>query len=80
MLKTLIVIKTKVLLSVKTTNLFRSQLKKPVLQSANLPRLYAKIRPKARYFNSLRLLSDIKAGCPEVFTKSGLMVGLGEYW
>ena len=43
-----------------------------------VPRLYAKIRPKARYFNSLRLLSDIKAGCPEVFTKSGLMVGLGE--
>jgi len=43
-----------------------------------VPRLYAKIRPKARYFNSLSFLSEIKDKDPTIFTKSGLMVGLGE--
>ncbi len=43
-----------------------------------VPRLYPTIRPGARYFQSLRLLSDVKARDPAIFTKSGLMVGLGE--
>ncbi len=43
-----------------------------------VPRLYASIRPGARYFHSLRLLSDVKRIDPSIFTKSGLMVGLGE--
>src|SRR3569833_2978285 len=43
-----------------------------------VPRLYLKIRPGARYFASLRLLERAKELYPEGFTKSGLMVGLGE--
>jgi lipoic acid synthetase len=43
-----------------------------------IPRLYPTIRPGARYFQSLRLLDDAKRAMPSVFTKSGLMVGLGE--
>lgn len=43
-----------------------------------VPRLYPSIRPGARYFNSLRLLSDVKRINPSIFTKSGIMVGLGE--
>ncbi|WFW29511.1 MAG: lipoyl synthase [Wolbachia endosymbiont of Menacanthus eurysternus] len=43
-----------------------------------VPRLYAKIRPKARYFHSLYLLKMVKQINPKLFTKSGLMVGLGE--
>lgn len=43
-----------------------------------VPRLYPSIRPGARYFNSLRLLSDVKRLDPAMFTKSGIMVGLGE--
>lgn len=43
-----------------------------------VPRLYASIRPGARYFNSLRLLDQVKAIDPSIFTKSGIMVGLGE--
>jgi lipoic acid synthetase len=43
-----------------------------------VPRLYLKIRPGARYFHSLRLLQRVKERDPEQFTKSGLMVGLGE--
>ena len=43
-----------------------------------VPRLYLKIRPGARYFNSLRLLQSVKERDPAQFTKSGLMVGLGE--
>lgn len=42
------------------------------------PRLYAKIRPKARYFNSLHILKTVKQSYPNIFTKSGMMVGLGE--
>jgi lipoic acid synthetase len=43
-----------------------------------VPRLYPSIRPGARYFNSLRLLDDVKRQDPTIFTKSGIMVGLGE--
>lgn len=43
-----------------------------------VPRLYAKVRPGARYYTSLRLLDDAKRANPGLFTKSGLMVGLGE--
>ena len=43
-----------------------------------VPRLYPAIRPGARYYQSLRLLDRVKALDPGMFTKSGLMVGLGE--
>jgi lipoic acid synthetase len=43
-----------------------------------VPRLYLNIRPGARYFASLRLLQQAKELAPTGFTKSGLMVGLGE--
>jgi lipoic acid synthetase len=43
-----------------------------------VPRLYLSIRPGARYFHSLRLLQRAKEIDGEVFTKSGIMVGLGE--
>ncbi len=43
-----------------------------------VPRLYPSIRPSSRYFHSLKLLSDVKQRDPSIFTKSGLMVGLGE--
>ena len=43
-----------------------------------VPRLYTSIRPGSRYFVSLELLYDIKKRTPSIFTKSGLMVGLGE--
>lgn len=43
-----------------------------------VPRLYPEIRPGARYYHSLRLLERVKERNPKLFTKSGLMVGLGE--
>lgn len=43
-----------------------------------VPRLYPTIRPGARYFRSLELLARVKQRDPHAFTKSGLMVGLGE--
>ena len=43
-----------------------------------VPRLYPSIRPGARYYQSLRLLDTVKQIDPGIFTKSGLMVGLGE--
>jgi len=43
-----------------------------------VPRLYPTIRPGARYYQSLRLLDQVKQIDPTIFTKSGLMVGLGE--
>ncbi len=43
-----------------------------------VPRLYARVRPKARYERSLELLRRAKAAAPERLTKSGLMAGLGE--
>jgi lipoic acid synthetase len=54
---------------------------KPDVFNHNLetvPRLYAEVRPGARYFASLRLLDRVKQLDPGMFTKSGLMVGLGE--
>jgi lipoyl synthase len=54
---------------------------KPDVFNHNLetvPRLYLTIRPGARYFASLRLLERVKERDPNQFTKSGLMVGLGE--
>lgn len=54
---------------------------KPDVFNHNLetvPRLYAEVRPGARYFASLRLLDRVKEIDPSIFTKSGLMVGLGE--
>lgn len=54
---------------------------KPDVFNHNLetvPRLYPTIRPGARYFRSLRLLQRVKEVDPSIFTKSGLMVGLGE--
>jgi lipoic acid synthetase len=54
---------------------------KPDVYNHNLetvPRLYPSIRPGARYFHSLRLLDHVKQLDPTIFTKSGLMVGLGE--
>lgn len=43
-----------------------------------VPSLYLKVRPGARYFHSLRLLQMAKEQAPWLFTKSGIMVGLGE--
>ncbi len=54
---------------------------KPDVFNHNLetvPRNYLKIRPGARYFHSLRLLERVKERDPQQFTKSGIMVGLGE--
>jgi len=54
---------------------------KPDVFNHNLetvPRLYPTIRPGARYFRSLRLLQRVKDVDPAIFTKSGMMVGLGE--
>jgi lipoic acid synthetase len=43
-----------------------------------VPALYLTVRPGARYFHSLRLLQRVKEVDPQMFTKSGIMVGLGE--
>ncbi len=54
---------------------------KPDVFNHNLetvPGLYNDIRPGARYFTSLKLLDDAKNIMPDVFTKSGIMVGFGE--
>ncbi|MBL4907834.1 MAG: lipoyl synthase [Sneathiella sp.] len=54
---------------------------KPDVFNHNLetvPKLYTTVRPGARYFNSLRILQQVKEIDPNMFTKSGLMVGLGE--
>ncbi|HUE19479.1 MAG TPA: lipoyl synthase [Stellaceae bacterium] len=54
---------------------------KPDVFNHNLetvPRLYGSVRPGARYFASLKLLDTVKQFDPSMFTKSGLMVGLGE--
>ncbi len=54
---------------------------KPDVFNHNLetvPRLYLSIRPGSRYYHSLRLLERVKERDPQQFTKSGLMVGLGE--
>jgi lipoic acid synthetase len=54
---------------------------KPDVFNHNLetvPSLYLTVRPGARYFASLRLLQRVKELDPTMFTKSGIMVGLGE--
>ena len=54
---------------------------KPDVFNHNLetvPRLYPSIRPGARYFSSMELLHRVKSVDPSMFTKSGIMVGLGE--
>lgn len=54
---------------------------KPDVFNHNLetvPRNYPKIRPGARFYHSLRLLDTVKTIDPSIFTKSGIMVGLGE--
>jgi lipoic acid synthetase len=54
---------------------------KPDVFNHNLetvPRLYGEVRPGARYFHSLKLLDQVKTRDPAMFTKSGIMVGLGE--
>jgi lipoyl synthase len=54
---------------------------KPDVYNHNIetaPSLYRRIRPGARYFNSLNLLNKVKELDPKMFTKSGMMVGLGE--
>ncbi len=54
---------------------------KPDVFNHNLetvPRLYPSIRPGARFFHSLKLLDTVKREDPSIFTKSGIMVGLGE--
>ena len=54
---------------------------KPDVFNHNLetvPGLYPEVRPGARYFHSLRLLQRVKELDPKMFTKSGIMVGLGE--
>ena len=54
---------------------------KPDVYNHNLetvPRLYPTIRPGARYYASLRLLEEVKRHDPAIFTKSGVMLGLGE--
>lgn len=54
---------------------------KPDVYNHNLetvPRLYPTIRPGARYYASLRLLENVKRHDPSIFTKSGIMLGLGE--
>jgi lipoyl synthase len=54
---------------------------KPDVFNHNLetvPSLYLTVRPGARYFHSLRLLQRVKELDPSIFTKSGIMVGLGE--
>ena len=43
-----------------------------------VPRLYKKVRPQGIYQRSLQLLKFVRQGWPKVYTKSGLMVGLGE--
>jgi lipoic acid synthetase len=43
-----------------------------------VPSLYKSIRPGARYYHSINLLHRVKQLDPEIFTKSGMMVGLGE--
>ncbi|MFG1463580.1 lipoyl synthase [Xanthobacter sp. DSM 24535] len=54
---------------------------KPDVFNHNLetvPAKYLTVRPGARYFHSLRLLQQVKELDPSIFTKSGIMVGLGE--
>jgi lipoyl synthase len=63
------------------TALEKLALAPPDVMNHNLetvPRLYRQARPGADYHHSLKLLKDFKAGFPDIPTKSGLMVGLGD--
>jgi len=54
---------------------------KPTVLNHNLetaPRLYSEVRPGANYLRSIKLLQRVKEIAPYLYTKSGLMVGLGE--
>ena len=65
----------------RTEDIEKVALARPDVFNHNLetvPRLYPTIRPGARYFRSLRLLQRVKEVDPSIFTKSGMMVGLGE--
>lgn len=65
----------------KTHAIERVVVARPDVYNHNIetvPRLYKTVRPGARYFNSLHLLKTVKELDPSIFTKSGLMVGLGE--
>ena len=65
----------------KNNALEKVMLSKPDVFNHNLetvPSLYNEVRPGARYFTSLQLLYDAKKLMPNVFTKSGIMVGFGE--
>jgi len=57
------------------------KISKPNIYNHNvetIPRLYSKVRPEAAYHKSLKLLASVKKLVPEIVTKSGIMVGLGE--
>ena len=43
-----------------------------------MPSLYLTVRPGSRYYSSIKLLDTVKKNKPTIFTKSGLMVGMGE--
>ena len=65
----------------KNNALEKVMISKPDVFNHNLetvPSLYNEVRPGARYFTSLQLLYDAKKLMPNVFTKSGIMVGFGE--
>ena len=65
----------------KKNALEKVMISKPDVFNHNLetvPSLYNEVRPGARYFTSLQLLYDAKKLMPNVFTKSGIMVGFGE--
>lgn len=65
----------------KTHAIERVVVARPDVYNHNIetvPRLYKTVRPGARYFNSLHLLKTVKELDASIFTKSGLMVGLGE--
>ena len=78
----------KTTIEILTPDFFKKPIAKNILDQSlpdvfnhnleTVPRLYTTIRPGSRYFVSLELLHDMKKRHPMLFTKSGLMVGLGE--
>ena len=78
----------KTTIEILTPDFFRKNKAKKILKESlpdvfnhnleTVPRLYPKIRPGSRYYVSLNLLDNIKKKNPKIFTKSGIMVGLGE--
>ena len=78
----------KTTIEILTPDFFKKPIAKNILEQSlpdvfnhnleTVPRLYTVIRPGSRYFVSLELLHDMKKRHPMLFTKSGLMVGLGE--